>query len=155
MMELETLKTKTSEIWAELHKLQHCYFDPWSDAVFLGEVRTYGDLAQPQTWRDAFASLKAQFLAAGTLEDGQYLIEFYLLYASQKWGWRELLPAVVAQLCLFPEAVEAIADGLATIRKYGCDYGATAQDLQEFEGILNGKNNQERWILGEQSANAA
>jgi hypothetical protein len=145
---LETLKSKTYDLWRELYKLNECHFqdspDPISNPSFVTEIQSYGDLEQRDTWQTAYASLKAKFLADGCLEDGQYLIEFYLLYASDKWGWRDLLPLVIAQLEMIPEAVEAIADGLRSIGVYGCEYGATATDIEQFKEILiNG--NSEKW----------
>ena len=154
---LETLKSKTYDLWRELYKLNECYFQDNPDASgnlpFMTEMQSYGDVAQVETWQNAYASLKAKFLADGCLEDGQYLIEFYLLYASGKWGWRHLLPLVIAQLEMIPEAVDAIADGLRSIGVYGCDYGTTVTDIEQFKEILiNGDSEKWRFFRPEQAA---
>ncbi|MBW4473966.1 MAG: hypothetical protein KME45_26870 [Stenomitos rutilans HA7619-LM2] len=154
---LETLKSKTYDLWRELHKLNECYFqenpDASSNLPFVTEIQSYGELEHVETWQAAYASLKAKFLADGCLEDGQYLIEFYLLYASKKWGWRHLLPLVIAQLEMIPKAVEAIADGLRTIGVYGCEYGATAQDIEQFkEFLINGDSEKWRFFRPEPAA---
>jgi hypothetical protein len=140
-MEMERIKSQTYAIWCELHKLNQALILPEN---FLAEVATYGDLEQIETWKAAFASLKAKFLAQGCPDDGQYFIEFYLLYASEKWGWRSLLPRVLAQLEMYPEAVQEIADGLRKIGVYGCEYGATVAEVEQLKEILiNG--NSEKW----------
>jgi hypothetical protein len=135
MWDLPTIQSKTRELWEELHKLNDCYFDPTEDS-FLTEIKSYGNLELIETWQRAYASLKASFIAIGCLEDGQYLIEFYLLHASKKWGWRDLLPLVIAQLFLIPEAVEAIASGLRTLTQYGSEYGTDRQDLEQLQELI-------------------
>jgi hypothetical protein len=142
MNSLESMKLKTFELWQEFHKLNDCYID---ESKFLAEVQTYGDIEQTETWQDAWVSLKAKFLAACCPDDGQYFIEFHLLYASNRWNWRSLLPLVLAQLECYPEAVEEIVNGLRAIGRYGCEYGATDQDIEQFkEMLING--NPEKWI---------
>lgn len=139
IMNLEDLKAKTRHAWEEFHKLQTELSGNTIPAQsFEEEIAEYGDLAEETTWRRAYASLSAKSIADGCLEDSQYLIEFYLLYASQKWGWRELLPAVIEQLCMIPEAAEAIERGLAKICKYGCEYGATETDVEQLGELVNG-----------------
>jgi hypothetical protein len=155
--DLETLRNKTYDLWREFHKLNEVYFQenekPENNGAFMAEIQSYGELDRIETWQTAYASLKAKFLADGCLEDGQYLIEFYLLYASRQWGWRDLLPLVVAQLEMIPEAVEAIADGLRTIGAYGCEYGATSEDFEQFREILV-DGNLEKWqqLIGSKPA---
>ena len=157
---LDTLKSKTYDLWRELHKLNECYFqdapDPDSNPSFLAETQAHGALDQVSTWEAIYASLKVKFLADGCLEDGQYLIEFYLLYASQKWGWRPLLPLVIAQLEMIPEAVEAIIDGLRSIGVHGCEYGATVADIEQFkEMLIHGDPEKWRLIRAEPAAIAS
>jgi hypothetical protein len=134
MNTIESMQVKAFELWQEFHKLNDCYID---ESKFLAEIQTYGDLEQIETWRNAWVSIKAKFLAAGCPDEGSYFIEFYLLYASNRWGWRDLLPLVIAQLECYPEAVEEIVNGLRTIDRYGCEYGATRQDIEQFKEILS------------------
>ncbi|NJP11668.1 MAG: hypothetical protein HC866_21185 [Leptolyngbyaceae cyanobacterium RU_5_1] len=128
LMDITDLKTKTRDIWTNLHELNDCMVP--GDAEFQAEIQQYGDLNEETTWRNAYASLRARFFADGCLEDPQYLIEFYLLYASQKWGWRELLPDVIEQLTLIPEGLDALLDGFSTIQQYGCEYGADQTEVE-------------------------
>jgi len=140
-MENKSIKEQTYSTWCSLHRLKEAVIQPEN---YLREIATYGDLEKESTWEAAYTALTAKFLADGCPEDGQFFIEFYLLIASKKWGWRHLLERVVRQLETYPEAVEEIATGLRTIAKYGCQYGATLEDIQEFKEILiNG--NQETW----------
>jgi hypothetical protein len=145
-MNLEDLKAKTHHAWEEFHKLQSelSGAETLPAKSFEQEVEEYGSLTEEATWRKAYASLSAKSLAESSLEDPQYLIEFHLVYASQKWGWNELLPDVLAELAKIPEAAEAIADGLESIRKYGCEFGTTPSEIESFREILiNG--NPEKW----------
>jgi hypothetical protein len=133
VMDFAELKEKTHELWIDLHELNDCYVP--DHAAFESEVAQYGSLTEETTWRKAYASLRAKFLAAGCLEDDQYLIEFYLLYAAKRWGWEDLLPQVIEQLCQIPAAYEAIASGLAKIRQNGCEYGANPTEVEQL-GVL-------------------
>jgi hypothetical protein len=138
----EALQQKTYDLWVSLHRILDdpvMYHDP-TDPVFLREMSRYGDLALAQTWETAFSSLKATLLATYCLDDGSFLIEFYLIQSSQREGWSHLLPAVLRQLLTVPDALSLLADGWREIDEYGCGYGATEAEvkalLQPFEALL-------------------
>lgn len=142
-MDFATLKVKTRELWNELHKINECI----PAQSFEAEIQHYGNLADETTWRDAYAALKAQFLA-NCLEDPQYLIEFYLLYSSKHWDWRELLPRVIDQLCLIPEGLQALIDGIHAIQQYGCEYGANLNEVNQVGGFIHVAAERQRLELG-------
>ncbi len=93
----------------------------------------YGNPALSQTWENAYASIKAKLLATASADDGQCLIEVYLITGARREGWAHLVNDVVKQLLTMPRALEALAEGWQEIHEYGCSYGAT---LPEVEALL-------------------
>lgn len=141
MWMLEDLKTKTYELWANLHELLDCYYESNpTEKRFQQEVARYGNLGDRATWEAAYTHLKAQFLAEAATDDGQFLIEFHLIEAPRTEGWSDLTSAVIHQMLMFPIAVDALYKGYQKIRQYGCEYGADPMLVQELLGTaLNDK----------------
>ncbi len=146
--DLSTLQNKTYDLWQDFHDLTGSYFEEGlelsDNPAFLNEVGTYGPLDQQETWEAAYVALRAKFMAHGCPEDGQYFVEFYLITASKRWGWRPLLPRVLSQLEMFPEAVEEIEDGLRKIGAFGLQYGTDLGDFETFKELLI-DGNSEKW----------
>lgn len=146
LLELPTmndLKAKTHRAWVEFHKLQaEVHGDCIPVKSFEQELVEHGNPENEATWRSFYAAITAKSLCE-SLEDPQYLIEFHLVYASQKWGWRDLLPNVLEEMSKIPEAVEAIVDGLESINANGCEYGTTPAEIQSFRELLINGNSEE------------
>lgn len=96
-----------------------------------------------------YAQITAKSIAASALEDPQFLIEFYLIYASAQWGWRELLPEVIRLLVEFPKAKAAIERGLEKICKYGSEYGQDKEieNLKELYDTAKEKQRQRQFAI--------
>jgi len=128
-----SLQEKVYETWIGIHDIHSAlrqYSNAASDRDFQQEVSGYGDLAEPETWQKAFAALKARFLAAAATDDGQFLIEFHLVTASQKEGWSDLALAVVEQMLMIPAAIASLEKGWASIQTNGCEYGAEESEVR-------------------------
>lgn len=92
--------------------------------------RDYGDLRKRETWVSAFADIKARFLCATVLDDGQFLLEEFLLNSSAREGWVDLRDRVISRLMEFPDACRSLAYGFwCVFTEYGCEYGATTEKV--------------------------
>ena len=144
--DLETIKGKTFDLWRNLLALNECVIPDSND--FETEIKQYGDLTDLATWEAAYSSLKAKFMQYGCLEDSQHFIEFYLIQGSINDDWQHLLPQVLEQLAMIPEAIAAVQRGLQKIAQYGREYGTTPEQIQQFrEVVTNGSMGS---IAGEQ-----
>jgi len=134
-MDAATLRAKTLHTWRGFHKLQECEIP--DESAFLAEVQQYGDLNQVETWENAWTSLWAKFLAESVLDEPAFLVESYLIQGSHEEGWVELMPLMLSKMAEIPEALDAVLDGIADIKKYGCEYGTEESAVKEFVGVVN------------------
>jgi len=135
IMDIAAWKQKTYHTWEGFHSLQDCVTP--SEDQFLEEVKRYGDLDRIETWQNAWTTLWAKFLTDSVLDEPAFLVEFYLVQASHEDDWVEVMPLMLEKMAEIPEALDAVLDGIADIRNYGCEYGTEESAIKEFVGVVN------------------